>query len=115
MTHSEHDPQLPGDLEPAPARSVRRATARRASRRRATARKRQGDFQASIVDFLVRHPASTVGDIAKGLSVAPGRVSAGMTLLRDTGEIEKVSHGYSNATVVAAAASSRTIASAGRT
>jgi hypothetical protein len=52
----------------APARSVRRATARRASNRRATARSRQADSEASITDFLVQHPGSTAGDVAKGLT-----------------------------------------------
>jgi hypothetical protein len=40
----------------ASARSVRRATARRASNRRATARDRQGDSEASIIDFPAQHP-----------------------------------------------------------
>ena len=65
----EHDSEL------VPARSVRRATARRASNRRATARSRQGDIQVSIIDFLAQHPASTAGDLAKGLDLNPGSVS----------------------------------------
>src|ERR1035438_1205366 len=64
----------------APARSVRRATARRASNRRATARSLHGDSEASIIiDFLAKHPGSTAGDVAKGLNLDPGSVSARLT------------------------------------
>ena len=42
----------------APARSVRRATARRASTRRATARSRQDDSETRVIDFLAQHPGS---------------------------------------------------------
>ncbi len=45
--------------EAAPARSLRRATARRASNRRATARNRKGDTKATIIDFLAQHARST--------------------------------------------------------
>jgi predicted transcriptional regulator len=85
----ERDPEL------APARSVRRATARRASNRRATARSRQGDTKTRITDFLAQHPASTAGDLAKGLNLNPGSVSAHLTQLAKVGEIKKASHGYS--------------------
>jgi hypothetical protein len=54
-----------GSAAAAPARSVRRATARRASNRRSTARNRQGDTEASVIDFLAQHPGSTAGDLAK--------------------------------------------------
>src|SRR5438105_12921541 len=81
--------------EAAPARSVRRATARRASNRRATARSRQADTEASIIDFLVQHPGSTAGDLAKGLNLNPGQVSTHLTKLASAGEIRKASHGYS--------------------
>jgi hypothetical protein len=79
----------------APARSVRRATARRASKRRATARSRQGDTEASIIDFLAHHPGSTAGDLAKGLNLNPGAVSPRLTQLAKSGEIKRASHGYS--------------------
>lgn len=79
----------------APARSVRRATARRASNRRATARSRQGDTEASIIDFLAEHPGSTAGDLAKGLNLDPGSVSTRLTQLAKAGEIKRTSHGYS--------------------
>jgi predicted transcriptional regulator len=82
------------DAEAAPVRSVRRATARRASNRRATARGRQGDNEASIIDFLVHHPGSTVGDLARGLNFNPGTVSIHVAQLGNSGEIKKVSHGY---------------------
>ena len=85
---SEHNP------EAAPARSVRRATARRASHRRATARSRQGDTEASIFDFLAQHPGSTAGDLAKGLNLDPGSVSTRLTQLAKAGEIKRASHGY---------------------
>jgi DNA-binding MarR family transcriptional regulator len=78
----------------APPRSVRRATARRASNRRATARSRQGDTNASILDFLAQHPGSTAGDLAKGLNLNPGNVSIRLTQLAKAGEIKRATHGY---------------------
>ena len=84
-----------GSAAGAPARSVRRATARRASNRRATARSRQDDTEASIIEFLARHPGSTAGDLAKGLNLDPGSVSTRLTQLANAGEIVKASHGYS--------------------
>jgi uncharacterized membrane protein len=84
-----------GSAATAPARSVRRATARRASNRRATARSRQGDTEASIIDFLAQHPGSTAGDLAKGLNLNTGKVSTSLTELAKTGEIKKAQHGYS--------------------
>jgi MarR family len=83
-----------GSTPAAPARSVRRATARRASNRRATARSRQSDTEARIIDFLAQHPESTVGDLAKGLNLNPGNVSTRVTQLAKTGEIKKATHGY---------------------
>jgi len=80
--------------EAAPARSVRRATARRASNRRATARSRQGDTEASILDFLAQHSGSTAGDLAKGLNLDRGSVSTRLTQLAKAGEIKRASHGY---------------------
>jgi CRP-like cAMP-binding protein len=73
----------------------RRATARRASNRRATARSRQGDTEASIIEFLARHPGSTAGDLAKGLNLNPASVSTRLTQLSKAGEIRKAPHGYS--------------------
>ena len=81
--------------EGAPARSGRRATARRASNRRAIARRRQGDIEASIINFLAQHPESTVGDLAKGLNLDPGNVSTRLNQLATVGEIKRASHGYS--------------------
>jgi DNA-binding MarR family transcriptional regulator len=77
------------DVEAAPVRSVRRATARRASHRRATARSRHRDSETSIIDFLARHPGSTVGDLARGLNVNPETVSIRLTQLAQCGEIKK--------------------------
>jgi DNA-binding MarR family transcriptional regulator len=74
---------------------VRRATARRASDRRATARNRQGDTEASIINFLARHPGSTTGDVARGLNLDPGNVSPRLNELAKAGEIKRESHGYS--------------------
>lgn len=82
------------DLAAAPARSVRRATARRASNRRATARNRQRDSKASIIDLLAKHPGSTVGDLAKSLNLDAEIVANQLNQLWKTGEIKKVSHGY---------------------
>jgi hypothetical protein len=78
----------------APARSVRRATARRASTRRAYARIRQSDSEASIIGFLATHPRSTVGDLARGLNLDPEHVAICLTQLTGAGEIYKASHGY---------------------
>jgi hypothetical protein len=85
---SEHSPAA------APARSVRRATARRASTRRAYARSRQRDSEASIIGFLATHPRSTVGDLARGLNLDPEHVATCLTQLTGSGEIYKASHGY---------------------
>jgi uncharacterized membrane protein len=84
-----------GSAAAAPARSLRRATARRASTRRATARSRQSDNEASIIEFLARHPGSTAGDLAKGLNLNRGNVSTRLTQLSKAGEIKRASHGYS--------------------
>ncbi len=80
--------------EAAPARSVRRATARRASNRRATARSRQSDTKASIIDSLAQHPGSTAGDLAKCLNLHPGNVSTRLTQLAKAGKIKRASRGY---------------------
>jgi hypothetical protein len=78
----------------APARSVRRATARRASKRRAVARSRQVDVKARIIGFLAKHPGSTAGEVAKGLNLNPGSTSTRLTQLAKAGEIRKASRGY---------------------
>ena len=78
----------------APARSVRRATQRRASARRAYARSRRSDNEASILGYLVSHPRSTIGDLAKGLNLDPEHVATCLTQLTRAGEIHKASHGY---------------------
>jgi hypothetical protein len=78
----------------APARSVRRATARRASTRRATARSCQDDSETRIIDFLARHPGSTAGGIAKGLNLDPANVSSHLAHLAKAGEIKKRAQGY---------------------
>jgi len=84
-----------GSAAVAPARSVRRSTARRASTRRATARSRRSDTKASIIEFLVQHPGSTAGDLAKGLNLNPGSVSTRLTQLAKAGDVKKASRGYS--------------------
>jgi predicted HTH transcriptional regulator len=78
----------------APARSVRRATARRGRSRRATARS-QGDTTARIIAFLTRHPQSTAGDLAKSLNLDPESASTRLSQLTKAGEIKKQAHGYS--------------------
>ncbi len=96
MRQVEDLTQVPGgDPAAAPARSVRRATARRASNRRATARNLHHDSNASIIDFLTHHPGSTAGDIAKRVDINPGTVSALLTQLAKAGEIKKAPRGYS--------------------
>ena len=84
-----------GSAAAAPVRSMRRATARRASNRRATARSRQGDTEASIIAFLVQHPGSTAGDLARGLNLTLEEMSTYLPKLARAGEIRKASHGYS--------------------
>lgn len=84
-----------GSAAVAPARSVRRSTARRASKRRATARNRRGDTEASIIDFVAQHPGSTAGDLAKGLNLKPESVSVRLAQLAKEGEMKKTSRGYS--------------------
>jgi len=76
------------------ARSVRRATARRASSRRAVARTRRGDTKAKLIEFLEKHPGSTAGEVARGLSLNRGSVSTRLTQLAKLGEIRKSERGY---------------------
>ena len=78
----------------APTRSVRRATARRASSRRAVARTRAGDTKARIIEYLGKHPGSTAGEVAKGLSMNRASVSTRLTQLAKLGEIVKSERGY---------------------
>jgi hypothetical protein len=78
----------------APPRSVRRATAQRASARRAFARSRHRDGESSIIGFLIAHPHSTVGDLARGLNFDPDYVATCLARLTFAGEIEKASDGY---------------------
>jgi predicted transcriptional regulator len=82
------------DPEAAPARSLRRATARRAHTRRASARSRQRDTNASIIACLAEHPGSTAGDLAKGLSLDREDVATRLTQLAQTGDIKRSSRGY---------------------
>jgi hypothetical protein len=89
--HNADQSERPGG---APARSVRRATARRASIRRATARSRQDDSETRIIDFLAQHPGSTAGGIAKDLNLDTANVSSHLTQLAKAGEIKKTAHGY---------------------
>jgi hypothetical protein len=89
---SETSPAAPAQ------RSVRRATARRASARRASARRRQSDDEASIIAFLVNHPMSTVGDLARSLNLDRDHVAGCLTQLENAGEIHKAAHGYSSST-----------------
>jgi hypothetical protein len=73
---------------------VRRATARRASARRAFARSRQRDGEASIVGFLIGHPHSTIGDLARGLNLDRAYVATCLAHLSFAGEIHRASDGY---------------------
>ncbi len=78
----------------APARSIRRATARRASKRRATARNLHGDTTTMIIDTIAEHPGSAAGDVAKFLNVDRADVSTCLVQLAKTGEVTRASHGY---------------------
>jgi hypothetical protein len=62
---------VPSEMLGAPARSVRRASARRARHRRAAARNCRRDPEGGIIEFLAGHPGSTTGDLAKRLSLDP--------------------------------------------
>jgi DNA-binding MarR family transcriptional regulator len=85
---SEHSPSA------APARSLRRSTARRASSRRADARSRQSDSEARVICFLADHPGSTVGDLSRHLDLAPEHVAGDLAQLAGNGEIQRASHGF---------------------
>jgi hypothetical protein len=78
-----------------PERSVRRATARRASARRATARRHKGDVEGRVVEYLVEHPQSTIGDMAKGLDADRDTIAARVAHTVISGGVTKVGRGYS--------------------
>jgi len=80
-------------VKPEP-RSARRQTAKRASTRRQTARKVKRDVPSEIVLFLEKHPNSTAGDIAKGVSLSRSSVSTHVSALAKAGTIRKTEHGY---------------------
>jgi predicted transcriptional regulator len=75
-------------------RSLRRATARRASKRRAEARTLKADTSASIIEFLLKRPGSTAGEVAKGLDLNRSTVSSRLTQLAKLGHIRKAERGY---------------------
>jgi predicted transcriptional regulator len=75
-------------------RSLRRATARRASKRRAEARTLKADMSASIIEFLLKRPGSTAGEVAKGLDLNRSTVSSRLTQLAKLGHIRKAERGY---------------------
>jgi predicted transcriptional regulator len=77
-----------------PPRSLRRATARRASKRRAEARTLKADTSASIIEFLLKRPGSTAGEVAKGLDLNRSTVSSRLTQLAKLGHIRKAQRGY---------------------
>jgi hypothetical protein len=84
-----------GDALPSvPARSRRRSDARRASPRRKSARSRQSDTATRITEFLVNHPNSTAGDVAKGLNLKHNSVSTKLTQMAKGGSIKKADRGY---------------------
>lgn len=94
-TLGDDEAATPGSTGAAPPpRSHRRATAVRASKRRATARVRKGDTEGSIVKYLAKHPGSTAGEVAKGLNLTRDSVSAGLTKLAKSGEIQRADRGY---------------------
>jgi GGDEF domain-containing protein len=90
-THAHNDDSAAA----APARSVRRATARRASNRRATARSRQVEITPRMIDFLAQHPGSTAGEVGRALSLKPASAATRLTQLTKAGEINKAARGYS--------------------
>jgi len=85
--------QAEGDSA-APARSVRRATARRASKRRHQARALRPDAKAGIVEFLGKHPGATAGDVAKGLDMNRSTASSHLLALVKLGRVHKAERGY---------------------
>lgn len=78
-----------------PSRFRSLGTTRNRAAREQPTRNHQGDTQLGIIDYLAQHPASTAGDLAKGLNLNPGNVSTHLTQLAKVGEIKKASHGYS--------------------
>jgi hypothetical protein len=70
-----------GSAAAAPARSVRRATARRASNRRATARSRQATPRRASSTSSPSTPGRIAGDLANGLNLNPGSVSTRLNQL----------------------------------
>ena len=72
---------------------MRRATSRRASKRRAAARSLKPDTRALIVEYLVKHPGSTAGDIAKGLDLNRSTVSSSLVKLINRAEAHKAKRG----------------------
>jgi hypothetical protein len=78
----------------APARSLRRATARRASRRRALARTLKPDTKELVLEYLGKHPGSTAGDVAKGLDLNRSTVSSSLAALLKVRRVRKADHGY---------------------
>jgi hypothetical protein len=78
----------------APARSLRRATARRASKRRALARTLKLDTKELVLEYLGKHPGSTAGDVAKGLDLNRSTVSSSLAALLKVRRVRKADHGY---------------------
>jgi hypothetical protein len=72
-----------------PQRSTRRATARRASDRRATARQHKDDIGGRIIEYVKKHPQSTIGDMAKGLNVDRDTIAAEVSHMVRAGELAR--------------------------
>lgn len=56
---------------------------------------RDGDTAQRIVDYLVEHPQSTAGKIAKELDMKRNSVSTKLTQMAKAGQIKKEIKGYS--------------------
>lgn len=96
----DHAAQLPvTDVAASPSQDKTRHTKRvekasRARKRRAEIKPLRRDLVAEVIDFLRSHPGSTAGDIARGLDVSAGTVSAKIKHLTQVGQVVKAKRGY---------------------
>ncbi|MEN3281370.1 MAG: hypothetical protein V7607_2510 [Solirubrobacteraceae bacterium] len=81
------------ESRPTPRRATRRQrqTAAPTGRRR-TARGQTGQ---RVIEYVRAHPASTAGDVAKGLKLNRNSVATRLAQLAKSGELSKAARGYS--------------------
>lgn len=54
----------------------------------------RGDMRSQILEYLVTHPNSTAGDVAKNLGLKPNSTSTRLSQMAKEGVVEKVERGY---------------------